>query len=92
LITERAGRLRLVGKDLRLDPQSVEGLPKIIARGQGGLFDVALHPNYAQNGWVYWAYNAPGPDGWGTALARGKLMGHRMSQVQVLFSMLPKTR
>jgi glucose/arabinose dehydrogenase len=92
LITERAGRLRLVGNDLRLDPQAVEGLPKIVARGQGGLFDVALHPNYAQNGWIYWAYNAPGPEGWGTALARGKLMGHRMSQVQVLFSMLPKTR
>jgi glucose/arabinose dehydrogenase len=92
LITERAGRLRLVGNDLRLDPQAVEGLPKIVARGQGGLFDVALHPNYAQNGWIYWAYNAPGPDGWGTALARGKLTGHRMSQVQVLFSMLPKTR
>ena len=92
LITERAGRLRLVGKDLKLDPQAVEGLPKIVVRGQGGLFDVVLHPNYAQNGWIYWAYNEPGPGGWGTALARGKLVGHRMSQVQVLFSMLPKTR
>ncbi len=92
LVTERAGRLRLVGPDFRLDPKPIEGLPESVERGQGGLFDVVLHPQYAQNGWIYWAYNAPGPDGWGTALARGKLQGQRMTSVQVLFSMLPKTR
>lgn len=92
LVTERAGRLRLVGSDFRLDPKPIEGLPESLERGQGGLFDVVLHPQYAQNGWVYWAYNAPGPDGWGTALARGKIQGQRMTSVQVLFSMLPKTR
>jgi glucose/arabinose dehydrogenase len=92
LVTEQAGRLRLVESDFRLDPKPIEGLPLSIERGQGGLFDVVLHPNYAQNGWIYWAYNAPGPGGWGTALARGKLKGHRMTEVQVLFSMQPKTR
>lgn len=92
LVTERAGRLRLVGSDFRLDPKPIEGLPESVERGQGGLLDVVLHPQYAQNGWIYWAYNAPGPDGWGTALARGKLQGQRMTSVQVLFSMLPKTR
>jgi glucose/arabinose dehydrogenase len=92
LVTEQAGRLRLVDSDFRLDPKPIEGLPLSIERGQGGLFDVVLHPNYAQNGWIYWAYNAPGPGGWGTALARGKLKGHRMNEVQVLFSMQPKTR
>jgi aldose sugar dehydrogenase len=92
LVTERAGRLRLVSRDFRLDPKPVEGLPEIVGRGQGGLFDVVLHPDYAGNGWIYWAYNAPGPGGWGTALARGKLQGRRMTQVQVLFSMTPKTR
>ena len=92
LVTERAGRLRLVGSDFRLAPQPIEGLPEILERGQGGLFDVVLHPQYAQNGWIYWAYNAPGPGGWGTALARGKLQGQRMTEVQVLFSMQPKTR
>jgi len=51
-----------------------------------------LHPDYANNSWIYWAYNAPGAGGWGTALARGKLQGHRMTDVQVLFSMEPKTR
>jgi glucose/arabinose dehydrogenase len=92
LITERAGRLRLVSADFKLDPKPIEGLPEVISHGQGGLFDVVLHPQYAQNGWIYWAYNAPGPGGWGTALARGKLQGQRMTDVQVLFSMQPKTR
>jgi len=92
LVTERAGRLRILDRNFKLDPQPVEGLPEIVARGQGGLFDVVLHPDYDKNGWIYWAYNAPGAGGWGTALARGKLQGHRMTDVQVLFSMEPKTR
>ncbi len=92
LITERAGRLRLVSQDFKLEPKPIDGLPEVSAQGQGGLFDVVLHPQYAQNGWIYWAYNAPGTGGWGTALARGKLQGHRMTDVQVLFSMRPKTR
>ncbi len=92
LITERAGRMRLVGADFKLEPKSLQGLPEVTAQGQGGLFDVVLHPHHAQNGWVYWAYNAPGAGGWGTTLARGKLQGQRMSDVQVLFSMQPKTR
>ncbi len=92
LVTERAGRLRIISKDFKLAPQPVTGLPEIVATGQGGLLDVVLHPQYAQNGWIYWAYNAPGPGGWGTAMARGKLNGDRMIDVQVLFSMEPKTR
>lgn len=92
LVTEREGRLRLIGTDLKLHPQAIEGLPAVVAQGQGGLFDVVLHPDYSRNGWIYWAYNAPGPGGWGTALARGQLQGLRMTNVQVLFSMSPKTR
>jgi glucose/arabinose dehydrogenase len=100
LVTEREGRLRVIGKDWRLDPRPVEGLPEIVASGQGGLLDVVLHPQYGKNGWIYWSYNAPDSDrtsgGWGTAMARGKLAGdargQRMTDVQVLFSMEPKTR
>ena len=92
LITERAGRLRIVQKDFTLDPKPISGLPKIIAPGQGGLFDVVLHPQYSKNGWIYFAYSEAGKGGWGTALARGKLVGHQMTDVQVLFSMEPKTR
>jgi glucose/arabinose dehydrogenase len=92
LLTERAGRMRILDKHFKLDPTPIEGLPDVVARGQGGLFDVVLHPDFSSNGWIYWSYNAPGSGGWGTALARGKLQGHRMIDVQVLFSMEPKTR
>ncbi len=92
LITERAGRLRLVTKSFQLHPTPIAGLPKIKAAGQGGLFDVAIHPDYAANGWIYWAYNEPGAGGWGTALARGKLQDTQMTSVEVLFSMRPKSR
>ena len=50
LVTERAGRLRLVSQDFKLNPKPIEGLPEVVAQGQGGLFDVVLHPQYAQNG------------------------------------------
>lgn len=92
LITERAGRLRIVNSDYSLDSKPISGLPEIAVGGQGGLFDVVLHPQYAKNGWIYFAYSAPASGGSGTALARGKLIDHQMTQVQVLFSMEGKTR
>jgi glucose/arabinose dehydrogenase len=92
LVTEREGRLRIVGRDFKLDPKPVEGLPEVVATGQGGLFDVVLHPQYADNGWIYISWNAAGPGGWGTAMARAKLEGYRLINIQMLFSMEPKTR
>lgn len=96
LVTERPGRLRVVGKDGKLDPTPVAGLPRVDAQGQGGLLDVSLHPQYASKGWIYWTYaqrDAAGANG--TELARGKLAGtpgaYRMTDVQVLFRMGPKT-
>lgn len=91
LVTERPGRLRMVAKDFRLDPKPIEGLPDIVAAGQGGLFDVVLHPGYRQNGWIYISYNGPGEGGHGTELMRAKLDGHRLTDRQVLFRLLPKT-
>ncbi|MCW5765292.1 MAG: PQQ-dependent sugar dehydrogenase [Phycisphaeraceae bacterium] len=61
LVTERAGRLR-VWKDGKLSAP-VEGLPAVSARGQGGLMDVAVHPKFAENGWVYLASTEASPDG-----------------------------
>jgi len=90
LVTERPGRLRIVGAGGRLDPTPVSGLPPIEAYGQGGLFDVALHPRFAENGLVYFSYAGKGPDGVGTELARGKLVGNRMEGVEVLFRQQPK--
>ena len=91
LVTERPGRLRVVSKDFKLDPRPIEGVPQVAATGQGGMFDVALHPKYAENGWIYLAYNGRGDGGHGTELLRAKLDGHRLTQPQVLFRMEPKS-
>jgi aldose sugar dehydrogenase len=90
LVTEKAGRLRIV-RDGKVDPQPVAGLPEVTVRGQGGLMDVALHPRFAENGLVYLSYSARGPDGVSTELARGRLAGHRLENVQVLFRQSPKS-
>ena len=89
LITEREGRLR-IAKDGRLEPQPVAGLPPITPHGQGGLMDLALHPNYAHNGLVYWSFAARGADGVGTEVARGKLVGNRIESAEVIFRQNPK--
>jgi glucose/arabinose dehydrogenase len=91
LITERPGRLRIVGKDFKLDPQPVSGLPAIAAHGQGGLLDIALHPRYSENGLVYFSYSARGDGGIGTEVARGRLAGNRLEDVQVIFRQQPKS-
>jgi glucose/arabinose dehydrogenase len=95
LVTERPGRLRVVERDGRLDPNPVAGLPRVDPTGQGGLLDVALHPQFAANGWIYWTYVQRGDDGHGTEVARGKLAGapgtYRLTQVEVLFRMRPKS-
>ncbi len=94
LVTERPGALRIV-ENGKLLPNAVEGLPKVTAFGQGGLLDVALHPKYAENGWIYWTYNATEGGLHGTEVARGKLGGSKdapkMTDVQVLFKLSPKS-
>ena len=92
LVTERPGRLRLVAADGRLDPKPVEGLPPIAAVGQGGLLDVALHPDFAKNSWIYLSYAGEGPGGYGTEVLRAKLDGHALCDVQVIFRMQPKSK
>src|SRR5258706_7965343 len=94
LVTERAGALRII-EGGKLLPNAVAGLPDVVEHGQGGLLDVQLHPRYAENGWIYWTYNAGVPGSYGTEVARGKLAGShdapRMTDVQVLFRMDPKS-
>lgn len=90
LVTERPGRLRIVGKDGRLEPQPVAGLPAVAATGQGGLLDVALHPRFSENALLYFSFTARGETGVGTEVARGKLSGNRLENVQVMFRQHPK--
>ena len=89
LITERSGRMR-IAKDGKLEPEPVSGLPAVTPNGQGGLMDVALHPDYAKNSLVYWSFSGRGPDGVGTEVARGKLAGNRIEGAEVLFKQSPK--
>jgi glucose/arabinose dehydrogenase len=84
LVTERAGRLRVV-RDGRLDPRPVSGLPAVLAEGQGGLLDVALHPDFARNHLVYLTLATGTPEANHTALARGRLEGDALRDAQVLF-------
>jgi len=92
LVTERTGRLRVVGRDGKLAPQAVAGLPKIEEHGQGGLLDVALHPRFTENGLVYLSFAERGDGGYGTAALRGRLVGDRLDAVQVIYRQEPKSR
>jgi glucose/arabinose dehydrogenase len=89
LVTERAGRLRIVERDGRLG-EPVAGLPAVDAGGQCGLLDVVLDPKFAENALVYWSYAEAGEGGNSTAVARGKLQGNRMVEVQKIFTQQPK--
>jgi len=89
LVTERPGRLRII-QDGKLLPQPVQGLPAIREHGQGGLLDVALHPRFAENGWIYLSYAGRGDGGFGTEVLRGKLAGDRLEDVKVIFRQEPK--
>ena len=86
LVTERGGQLRLV-RNARLLPEPLSGVPAVRAQGQGGLQEVALHPNFAQNRFVYLSYAKPGSDAsqGTTALARGRFENDRLVDVREIF-------
>lgn len=91
MVTERPGRLRIITEG-RLSTQSVSGLPEIAANGQGGLLDVAIHPNFTKNNLVYLSYTASGAGGIGTEVLRGKLQGNQLKDVETIFRMQPKSK
>jgi glucose/arabinose dehydrogenase len=89
LVTERPGRLRIVERDGRVG-EPVAGLPPVDAGGQCGLLDVVLDPKFADNALVYWSYAEAGEGGNSTAVARGRLQGNGLVEVQKIFTQLPK--
>ena len=92
LVTERPGRLRIVDSNGRLS-EPLTGVPAVQAVGQGGLLDVAIDPNFAQNQLVYLSFSEPGGDGTsGTAVARGRLGNAGLENVQVIYRQQPKVR
>lgn len=89
LVTEREGRLRILAEDETLS-EPLEGVPDVFNQGQGGLLDVALHPDFDANQQVYLSYSEPGDDGATTALGRGRLQDERLEDFEVIFRMEPR--
>ncbi|MFN2395419.1 MAG: PQQ-dependent sugar dehydrogenase [Bacteroidales bacterium] len=88
LIVEKPGFLR-IWEDGQLQGDPVSGLPEIWVHGQGGLLDVAMHPDYNENGWLYFAYASPGGDGGITAIGRGKLQNNQIADFEKIFQGVP---
>ncbi|WP_245296886.1 MULTISPECIES: PQQ-dependent sugar dehydrogenase [Rhodomicrobium] len=90
LVTERGGRLRLIRAG-KLEGQPIAGTPQVAAQGQGGLLDVALHPDFDRNHLIYLSYAGPGAGGANTEVARARLDGGRLEDKTVIFKAEPKT-
>lgn len=86
LVTERPGRLRVVRNGV-LQVEPIAGVPRVRYGGQGGLLDVALHPDFESNQLVYLSYSKPNADGseGTTAVVRGRLEGNRLENVEEIF-------
>jgi len=90
LITEKSGEL-IHFKDGK--KSEVSGVPEVYVRGQGGLLDIALHPDYENNGWIYMTYSSQDGEGDGgnTAIMRAKLNGDQLTNQEVLYKASPNT-
>ncbi len=86
LVTEKAGRLRVV-RDGVLDPDPIEGVPTVHSRGQGGLLDVAVHPDFSENQLLYLSYSKPSQNRSQstTAVARARFEGTRLVDLEEIF-------
>ncbi len=91
LISDRSGDLWKVAPDK--SKTKITGVPAVLAEGQGGLFDLKLHPSYAENGWIYITYSKFKEEGdktlATTAMIRGKIEGNTLVQKEDLFEALP---
>jgi glucose/arabinose dehydrogenase len=82
LVTERPGRVRIVRNGV-LDPQPIGGVPAVAAERLCGLMEIALHPRFAENRWLYFTYSKPGEKGtMATTLARGRFDGKALTEVK----------
>lgn len=90
LVTERVGRLRFIAPDGKLQAQPITGVPPVFAKGQGGLLDIALDPDFAKNRLIYLSYAAGTAKANATRLARARFTGSALEQVEVLFEVNPR--
>jgi|SRR5690554_1170966 len=91
LVTERSGQMRIVTAQGKKGPP-LQGLPEIVARGQGGLLDVTLDPAFGDNRQIYFSFSEPGKGGSSTAVARAQLADERLENVEIIFSQQPKVK
>ena len=83
LVTERKGQARLLDLNNH-QVMKLQGLPSVVAEGQGGLLDVAVGPDYDTEGWIYFTYSKPSKSEAATALARARLDGLQLVDWQDL--------
>lgn len=89
LVTERPGRLRILESDGTLTTEPVPGVPEVAARGQGGLLDIALHPDFESNRLVYLSYSLLGENGMTTAVSRARFENGRLEELERIFTAEP---
>jgi len=90
LVTERPGRLRVVRNGI-LQNEAIRDIPAVLHEGQGGLMDVAVDPDYRQNGWIYLSFSHVQPDGRAmTKIVRGRIKANTWVDQQTLFEADPK--
>lgn len=89
LVTERAGRLRIVEVDGRVNPEPVAGLPEAFIAAQAGLMEVALDPDYSETRWIYLTYAHGSLAANNTRLARARLVDGELQDIDVLFTAEP---
>lgn len=88
LVTEKAGQI-LVFEDDKYTGEKLTGVPSVFSNGQGGLLDIHLHPNYSENGWIYITYSKPVEGKAATAVARFKLNGNNVTELEDIFVAKP---
>ena len=91
LITEKSGELIHFKNGIKTN---IAGLPNVYVRGQGGLMDIELHPDYANNGWIYLSYASTEGEGDGgnTAIMRAKIKDNALVDIQQLYKAGPNTK
>ncbi len=93
LVTAKQGKMHIISKDGKPGP-AIDGVPKVLASGQGGLLDVALAPDFASSGMIFFSFSEEREDGNGTSVASAKLVpdtngGAKLENVNVIFRQTP---
>lgn len=87
LITERSGKMHRFRAGEKL--YTIQGVPEVLDRGQGGLLDIEVHPDFEKNQWIYFSYSKPKDGKATTAVMRAKLVKDQLSEKRIIFEAQP---